>query len=157
MTKDISLDNDSPSVSEESTSSSVPPKKSIIEPLETVTKGESGSYRNYFDREGGAFPDLFSRDVASRNDCASLTKYVATSRAPAMYSDLLTAYISSKVKAREAEKKRAGLDTEMESKEAKLQFVTQLLKGFIPSGSSLSGSIESDLSEDGEPKKEKQK
>lgn len=111
------------------------PKKSIIEPIESIAKGTLGMYRNYFDREGGSFPDLFTQDVSARNDCSSYVKHIAVSKGPMLYSDLLTSYINTKIKAKNAERKKAGEGALGESSEGSRQFIEQLLKGIVPTGS----------------------
>lgn len=69
-------------------------KKSIVVPISEYTKEMSETfYRNYFDLEGGTFPDLFGCDVQDKKDCLSYVRYVATPRSARIYTNLLNGVI----------------------------------------------------------------
>jgi hypothetical protein len=75
-------------------------KRSIIEPISSYTKQETESYyRNYFELEGGMYPDLFGCEVSSRNDCLSYVRYIATPRADLLHANLINGLINQTVSA----------------------------------------------------------
>ena len=86
----------------------------IKQPIEAYLGAPEVFYRNYFDLEGGTFPDLFSREYIpnkgkkeAQNDCDSRVKYISAHRSGRLYADLLVAAYESKAKKRKEEEKQA--------------------------------------------------
>ena len=94
VSKTIFIHGDSPSAANKRASK----RPSIIQPAESYLAGPTRLYRNYFDVEGGTFPDLFSRDVAKSDDRESVVKDIASSRGARIYANLLVAAMQQKQK-----------------------------------------------------------
>lgn len=89
----------SKSIAYEEEAPAKPAKPQLIVDIDTYLKAPLSFHRNYFDVEGGTFPDLFSKEVATKNDCSSTVRYLASPRSGRFYGDLLTSLIHEKMKA----------------------------------------------------------
>lgn len=118
----------------------------IVEELAKFTHGEEGFFRNYFDLEGGTFPDLFSRDTKAKNDRVSTVKYVSTPRGPRMFGDLLTAVLTEKIRLENRERSKNGSVSLDKDDEARKTLLSAIIKKFVGKDSAISDSVEESLS-----------
>lgn len=105
----------------------------LVEDLSSFTKNGEEFYRNYFHMEGGTFPDLFSREIAARNDKMSTVKYVSVPRGQRLFGDLLTAVLTEKIRSENADRTKNGARPLAEDLGAHRDLVAGIMKKFAGS------------------------
>lgn len=104
----------------------------IKQPIEEYLGTKEQFYRNYFDLEGGNFPDLFTREYTKdktdvQNDCDSRVKNISANRPGRFYGDLMVAAFEAK---RQKELKAINKNLGLENEEDRAQAIRKEIAGY---------------------------